>query len=173
MHNSVTACCACFSLGWWIFTDCCEITSTVSKEKLADAQRGQQLSPSSFTNWNCWVICSLRPALSDPHPYANSEEPCTFTTMNLPPQISGGKAHFPHLHCMLWFTNHLHTFLFLNTLGTSKKTSTTFAEIFHVSFLTKGELGFFEKPEENSIGCLWTEMKCQNKETLPPIWDSF
>lgn len=24
MHNSVTACCACFSLGWWIFTDCCE-----------------------------------------------------------------------------------------------------------------------------------------------------
>lgn len=52
----------------------------------------------AFRNWNCWIICFLTPAESDRHPYAKSEGPCTFVTVNLP-----HKSASLHLHSLLYW----------------------------------------------------------------------
>lgn len=87
-----------------------ESPPTAVKSSLQWANRNQPMLRvdsscllSAFRNRNCWMICFLRPAQSDHHPYANSEWPCTFITRNLPRQIHRGNVHFPdlHLHTLL------------------------------------------------------------------------
>lgn len=34
-------------------------------------------------------------------------------------------------------------------------------------------LDFKKKPVDNTIGCLWTKTKCQNKELFLTIWEGF
>lgn len=115
------------------------------------------------------MIFSLRPALSDRHPYAISEEPCTFITMNLPPLVSGGEGGFPHLHCMLLFINHLCTFLFLNTLGTSKKIEPPLLKFSMFHFWPKVSLDSLKSQRKIPSAACELKRSAKTKKHFPPF----
>lgn len=114
-------------------------------------------------------MCSLRPALSDPHPCAISEEPCTFITMNLPPLVSGGEAHLPHLHCMLLFINHLHSFLYLNTFGTSKKIQPPLLKFSMFHFWPKVSLDSLKSQRKIPLAAGELKRSAKTKKCFPPF----
>lgn len=122
-----------------------------------------------FRNWNCQMICFLRAAQSDSHPYADSEGPCTLITMDLPHQIHGGHAHFPCLYLHALLTSHLHTFLFFNPLEAFQKIQPPLLKFSMFHFWPKVSLDSLKSQRKIPLAACELEWSAKTKKHFPPF----